>query len=584
MTYYPDHPATQEHWDQQWAPPRQRRRRWGLRIAIAGTVVATGLLALVGAAVAVGGEVPSGTTVAGVDIGGRSRAAAAAKLEAGLGRKLTAPFAARAAGTSFSIDPRAAGLTLDTRATAAAAATRNPVHRVAALLGRRDVEPVIRVDERRLAVALRPQTARLGQPLQPGGVRFEGTTPVPEYPKAGRGLDPSRTAAALKAGWLRLDPVPLTLTQIEPLATRADVDRAVEEIARPAVAAPITVRVANRSAVVPPSAIASALVVSADANGKIIPRFDQKALDAALADLLGPVNVAPRDASFRIVGSAVQIVPSVPGRKVDTAALAKELLGVLTKPAPRSVTGRLVDNVQPKLTTARAATLGVKQRISTFTTYYPCCPARNRNIQIVADEVDGALVMPGETFSLNGYTGPRTAADGYIKAPVITGGKLKNEIGGGISQFATTLFNAVFFAGLEDVYHKPHSFYISRYPAGREATVYYPSVDLKFKNDSPYAVLIDTSWTNTSITVSFWSTKRYDIESVSGPRTNHTTYETEYLGDDPECIPTSGINGFDITVTRVFKQNGQVVRREVFRTRYEPEKRFICSDPPAGGG
>jgi len=244
------------------------------------------------------------------------------------------------------------------------------------------------------------------------------------------------------------------------------------------------------------------------------------------------------------------------------------------------VTGKLINNVEPKLTTARAASLGVKERISTFTTYYPCCPTRNRNIQLVADEVDGAIVMPGETFSLNGYTGPRTAAQGYVPAPVISGGKLKNEVGGGISQFATTLFNAVFFSGLKDVYHKTHSFYISRYPAGREATVYYSSVDLKFTNDSPHAVLIDTSWTNTSITVSFFSTKRYDIESVSGPRTNHTSYTTQYLGDTPGCIPTSGINGFDITVTRVFKQAGKVIRNEVFRTRYTPEKNFICSDPP----
>jgi len=563
------------------APRARRLPRW-LVLGVAGGCAVGICLALLVLAL-VGSDVPRGTRSVGVDIGGRSQTAAATHLSARLSPKLTAPINARVGGETFRIDPRAAGVRLDASATAKVAVTRNPFLRAAALLGRRDVPPVVRVDELRLAPVLAAQDARFGQPPERGAVRFDGTTPVPVYPKAGRGLDPARTAAAVKDAWLRRDPIRLTVSTVIPRATAADVDKAVEEIARPAMAAPVLVRVASRTAVVPPSAIAGALVLSADAAGTITPRFDSRRLDASLTEALRPVNVVPRDAAFKIVGAAVQIVPAVPGRKVDTAALAVDLVAVLTKPAPRTVTGELIGNVAPKLTTARAATLGVKEKISTFTTHHPCCVSRVRNIHLVADEVDGALVMPGETFSLNNHTGPRTAAQGYVEAPVINDGKLKNEIGGGISQFATTTFNAVFFAGLKDVYHQPHSFYISRYPAGREATVYAPNVDLKFANDSPYAVLIDTSYTSTSITVSFWSTKRYEIASVSGPRTNVTTYQTQYLGDTPDCIAASGVNGFDITVTRVFKQAGRVIRNEVFRTRYQPENEVICSDPPPGG-
>ncbi len=559
--------------------PRARLSRRNLALIVAG-----GVLGVVGPALLalafIGADVPRGTQVAGVDIGGKSEPAAATALRVGLGEKLTAPINARVRDETIKIDPAATGVRLDGPATAGAAATRNPFLRAAAMLGQRDVAPVIQVDQARLAPTLTAHTARLGEAPEPGAVRFQGTTPVAVYPKPGRGLDPERVAAAIVKDWLRRDQVRLTVSSITPPATDTDVDDALEQIARPAVAAPVSVLVAGRTAVVPPTAIASALIIAADAEGEFIPRFDTKKLDVALAELLKPINIAPRDAAFKVVGAAVRIVPSATGRKVDTAALAVDLAAVIVKPAPRTVTGKLIDNVEPKLTTARASALGVKQNIGSFTTYYPCCPARNRNIQIVADEVDGAVVLPGETFSLNGYTGPRTAEQGYIKAPVISGGKLKNEVGGGISQFATTLFNAVFFSGLEDVYHKTHSFYISRYPAGREATVYYSSVDLKFKNDSPYAVLIDTSWTNTSITVAFFSTKRYDITSVSGSRTNHTTFTTQYLGDTPECIATSGINGFNISVTRVFKQAGRVIRNEVFNTVYLPEKRFICSDPP----
>ena len=105
--------------------------------------------------------------------------------------------------------------------------------------------------------------------------------------------------------------------------------------------------------------------------------------------------------------------------------------------------------------------------------------------------MDGALIKPGETISLNGYTGPRGLAEGYVPAAVISGGQLSKAVGGGISKFATTMFDAMYFAGLQDVHHKTHSFYISRYPAGREATVYEGLIDLQWKNDSRPA----SSWT-----------------------------------------------------------------------------------------
>ena len=165
---------------------------------------------------------------------------------------------------------------------------------------------------------------------------------------------------------------------------------------------------------------------------------------------------------------------------------------MLTEPAPRSVTAEL-GPVPADFTTEEAQALGIREEISSFTTNFTST-ASGTNIRVVAEEVDGALVMPGETFSLNTFTGPRGTAQGYVPADVISGGELTTAVGGGISQFATTMFNAVFFAGLEDVYHKPHSFYISRYPAGREATVYEGLIDLEWSNDSDTGVYVDTTW------------------------------------------------------------------------------------------
>jgi vancomycin resistance protein YoaR len=153
-----------------------------------------------------------------------------------------------------------------------------------------------------------------------------------------------------------------------------------------------------------------------------------------------------------------------------------------------------------------AATLGVNQPVAEFTTNHPCCQGRVRNIHNIAEQLRGVLIAPGETFSVNETTGPRTTSNGYVAAPAIIDGEYVQDVGGGVSQFATTLFNAAFFAGLPMPEYKMHSEYISRYPYAREATMFYPSVDLKITNDTPHGVVIWPRYTDTSITVQLWST------------------------------------------------------------------------------
>jgi vancomycin resistance protein YoaR len=219
---------------------------------------------------------------------------------------------------------------------------------------------------------------------------------------------------------------------------------------------------------------------------------------------------------------------------------------------------------------------GILEQVSTFTTYFTGGEPRSRNIIRVAKEVDGAVVKPGETFSLNGYTGPRGYAEGYVDAPVILGGRLINAVGGGISQFTTTLFNAVYYAGLEDVFHKPHSYYISRYPAVIESTIYYPTLDLKFRNDTTHGILVDTATTADSVTVTLWGTKEYDVSTKWGPK-RHVTHPRTVRVSGPGCIPTSGTDGFAQDAWRIFKRAGAEVKREKFSWRYRAEPRFVCA-------
>ena len=235
--------------------------------------------------------------------------------------------------------------------------------------------------------------------------------------------------------------------------------------------------------------------------------------------------------------------------------------------------------------TAEAKKLGIKQVTGQFTTYFPYLPYRNVNIGRAAALINGTLLKPGEIFSLNQVVGERTKANGFTEGYIIKAGRFRKELGGGVSQSATTTFNAMFFAGLKDVFHKPHGLYIDRYPAGREATVAWPSLDLKFQNDTKYGVLVQayvvkgTPSRRGSITVKMWSTKTYDKIVATKPIKSNFTSGRDITDDSKDCEPTSPVQGFDVRYQRLFYQNGSVVRRENFSWTYAPTDKVTCKEP-----
>ncbi|MGI8531997.1 MAG: VanW family protein [Geodermatophilaceae bacterium] len=559
------------------------RRRWWRRPAV---LVPAGLLVLLALGYGVdlalaGSDVPRGTTVAGVAIGGLSHAAAEQRLTTEVVPELARSRTANAGSARIAVDPVAAGIELDPRATAAAAGGQplNPLTRLTSLFGvGRAVEPVLSVDRATLTKAVDGFAGQVDTEPVEGTVRIEGTTATAVPPEPGATLDrataPDLVVAAVEADRDQFD---LDVTQV-PAKTSADqVQQALDGFAVPALSAPVTVTGRDGTTTeIPVTAIAKALRFSRGPDGTLTPAVDAEALQAGLGDRLDAFRTSAVDAGFTVSGGSVQIVPAKDGLTPDVATLAKNLLDVLPSPAPRTVE-LAVTRAPADLTTEDAKALGITEQISTFTTNFTN-EASGENIRVVAAYVDGAVVRPGETFSLNGYTGPRTEAQGYIESTIISNGEFVQAVGGGISQFATTMFNAVFFAGLEDVYHQPHSYYISRYPAGREATVFYDSIDLSWRNDSDTGVYVQTSWAPGAITVTFWGTKHVDVESVSGERHNYTTPDTERKPDTSECLDQAGQSGFDIAVTRVFHPVGStdVLRREVFNTRYKAVPEIIC--------
>ena len=320
-------------------------------------------------------------------------------------------------------------------------------------------------------------------------------------------------------------------------------------------------------------------------DGELVPDLDEE----KLADAGRPGSraaTAPRSTRpCELVDGKPRVVPAKPGVDYDPEDVSAAFLDLVVKARGRARDGGQGDRRRGRLHhQGRAGAGDHASRSSTFTTYYPYAEYRNINIGRAAELVDGTVLKPGETFSLNDTVGERTAENGFTKGFIISDGIFKEDLGGGVSQMATTTFNAMFFAGLEDVEHKPHSFYIDRYPVGREATVAWGAVDLRFQNDTPYGVLIQADVTPSTpsspgvVTVSMYSTKYWDITTTTGDRYNFTRRETRTLSTPRTATRTTGYGGFDIDVSRYFRKPGEsaLERTEKFHTTYTPSDTVIC--------
>ena len=184
---------------------------------------------------------------------------------------------------------------------------------------------------------------------------------------------------------------------------------------------------------------------------------------------------------------------------------------------------------------------------------------------------------------MNKVLGKRTRDRGFVAAPSISGPIHVDSVGGGVSQVATTLFNAAFFAGLRLIAHTPHSFYISRYPKGREATVSWGGPELIFQNDWGAPLLLRLKTTPTSITVWFYSQKLgRRVSSVTEPARNYVQPRTVYVKDPmlppgaTRVLQTAGAPGFSVSYTRRVYQDDSVRRNERYSWTYSPENAVIA--------
>ena len=554
-------------------------REWG-RI-LARSMIA--IVVLAGAYLAVawwtGRAVPAALVVEGVSVGGMTTEQATERLQAEFAAKVKAPIRVDLAGTnsSFSLEPATAGLTLDLPGTLAGLSgfTVDPSVIWNRLSGRPERPLLVHVDQHQLSEALTAQAAKVQSAPVDGTVSFVGGKVVTTPAHNGLALHVDDAARKITQAWPRVQSVTADATVTEPKVTQTKLDAAVRTFATPAMSGPVTIVIGDKTAVVTPEQYAGALSMVPDATGALAPVVDAEALRGVVVSATSGFVVPAQNASIVLEGGAPVVRPSVAGVAVDTTPAADLLVKAMTAPDRRMALSLVP--AAPALTTEAAQALGVKELVATFDSTFPNNPDRTVNLTTAANTINGTLIKPGEVFSLNGILGERTAAKGYREAGMILNGRLVKATGGGVSQISTVIYNLAWFSGVALTEHQAHSYYISRYPAGREATVNWPTIDNKWTNTTPYGMLVQMWVSGSQVHGRMWSTKVYDVEAIEGPRTNPRPGKV-IRDSSAGCVPQSSIvAGFDITVKRVIRKAGAVVKTESYTTKYDAEDQVICT-------
>ncbi len=568
-------------------PRGDRRRWWWIGLGVLAAVLA-GLY--VTAYAMVGDRVPHGTKVAGIDIGGLAPDDARAKLADRLVGRAARPVTFEYAGRAFNVDPATAGLSFDAEQTvqdAGGGRSWNPLRMIDVLTGpEASVAPVTRVDDDALADAVTAIADRVDTTVAEGSIRVRGVRPVISQPAVGRQVDQSATVSAAQQAYFReTGGIPLPVKEQQPSLTGSELRAFVDSRVTAIVSGPIELALPGQTLPLPPRQFAPSLSWQVQ-DGALVLRVDEKVLGRTTRTTLGRIDDKPQNASLELRDDRPVVIPARPGVTVEAAEIADAVRAVAQNPGERKVeVGTSVERADVR--TRDLKRLGVKEQVGDFVTYFPYAEYRNINQGRAAELIDGTLVKPGETFSFNGTVGERTEENGFTKGFIISNGVFAEDLGGGVSQVVTTTYNAAFFAGMDDITHTPHSFYIDRYPLGREATVAWPTVDLKWRNSTPYGVLAhawvvpSTASSSGEMHVQLFSTKYWDITAGVSDRYAFTSPRTRYDPSDT-CVANTGYGGFDVDVYRYFRKPGSsnLVKKETDHVVYTPSDSVVCSVPP----
>ena len=519
-----------------------------------------------------GGEVLRNVELAGEDIGGLASDDLVETVENIDAQMVDRPVRIETPEVTYETTASEIGLSIDEVDTAESALEQGrvsalvlrPFQWVASFFQPREIEIDYSVDHQDARSTLRRlEGDSLLAPTEPT-IETEDGEPFHVVPgKPGSGIDAEELATALSAAAQEKpvdEPVTVNITQSD-LSPRLEdsVAEAAAERANSMTDEPLSVTAGDMTVQLEPRQLRRLAVVQ-ELEKTLTIGLDGEALRTVLEEELAPLAVEPVDASITLEAGTPTVTPSTTG-VACCAPGAVESVQAAFQGGRQAVTVELAET-EPEFTTEEAEALGIVEEIGSPdafgpTTHHQCCQNRVTNIHRIADIVRGAIIRPGETFSLNGYVGERTREKGFVSDGVIYNGVLTEDVGGGISQFATTLFNAAFFAGLDIGTYQSHSLYISRYPKGHEATISWPNPDLEIVNDTDYGVMIWPTYTDTSITVHLYSTRHIDVS----------------IGE-PSPSPAGNCTRWTTPRTRTYPDGS--TERDTVSARYRPEEGVDC--------
>lgn len=567
---------------------------------LAGLILLLGLLALAYLALVqvVAGETPRRATVGGVDVSGLSREAAVERLERAAEEQLAEPVELVVDGRVERIPASELGLGLEAEESLEGLIGRTWDPRDLQQRTTRSVERgwVRSVDDERLRRAVGTLAEDTEVEAAPARVGLQGTQVRVEEGTSGRELDRGATVRAVREAWLDGEPrVRAEVRTVEPPVRAQELRDFVEGTLEPALAEPVTLVATPRAAdgrevdglprprevELPPRELARMLSVDGE------PGRPSLSVDAAawVEDLPGSSPLATaraRDASVELTDTAARIVPARPARSVAVGDVESAVERALRAPERRAA-------VPVRMTPAEEEGKDWRiERMATFSTVLPGGEenaGRTHNIRTLAKALDGYVVDPGEQFSLLEVMGSPTEENGYEEAHVISRGRLKNAVGGGLSQVSTAVYNVAFLAGVQLDEHKAHSYYIARYPEGREATLWHPVIDNTWTNDTEAPVVLRSEVRGDELVLTLYGEKRYEVESRTGER-REVVEPRQYFSRAEDCISQHGVEGFDITVSRhLTPVGGSAGEKRVERTEthYDPSDEVYCTHPEAPG-
>ena len=562
-------------------------RRWWLWVAIA-VLVAAGIGTFGWLQGEHRGRIAGGVRIMGGDVGGLTRTQALDRLQTSLARSgvLTAILQTPDGGT-LSLPLERLGIRVDLAATVGQAMLRGRTRLLGFTTvyvgGSGTVAPVVRVLPGIYVQGLAVVRDKVDVPAVDATLRLQAGKLVIVPPVDGRAIDDIAFEHDLLAAVASRTPFdgPVPTAVLTPAVSMLDA-QTIAGTAAEYLSRPLTLRLRGHQVKLTPAQMAPLLSVNRGDTADEYPlTFDNPRAAAFLHHAFGSAEHAARNATVAIRGKQAVILPSSDGVSIDMPRLVADMDGAVSDPGGlRTVFVRLAI-VYPRYTTEALQQMGLSGLGSEFTTYFPPTNAqRAANIQLCAKLVDGTVVPAGHVFSLNDTVGPRTLNRGFDYAPVIIDGVLMQGVGGGVCQFATTLFNAVFFAGLPVVERHPHQFAIEHYPLGRDAAVSWGSYDFRFRNNTDHALMVRSWADKDSLTVVIVGTTGRTVTYQTSPMKQvrqpaHGQSDPRLVHDDTVSKGItrweSGAPGYSITVTRTVWQNGTAVSHDVFSSTYQPK-------------